>query len=175
MALRCQIARNRMSARPAHFHAGDVWVGGRRHKDRRPILLRPLATFGKPELARHRVKDGAQLRCAMRAKTDANAEMRHAAREIGRAVHGVDDPQMGGRIAAALFAQNGVTGKGPSKFGTNEVFHGKIGFGQKVLRTFQRESPGGARRETSAGKIARLGGKATQEIRAGSKVKGHMH
>ena len=93
--------------------------------------------------------------------------MRHAACEIGGAIDGVDDPQMGCRFAAALFAQDRIAREGRSQLGPDEVFDGKVRLGQEILRAFEREGSGGAGLKPRKGQSARPGGEVTQESGAG--------
>jgi hypothetical protein len=90
----------------------------------------------------HRIVDDADLDFVSSDTGDRDAEMRHAASEIHRAVDGIDNPS-GAALACgaglALFANEAVGRKNLEQALRDERFRLSVNFSQKVLRTLEAD------------------------------------
>jgi hypothetical protein len=83
--------------------------------------------------------NGAQYGTAIKRKTDGDTPAIPAAREIGGAINGINDPKRTGirYLATAFLTQDRLTGKKPREFAANEILCRAIGLGQEILRALQ--------------------------------------
>jgi GNAT superfamily N-acetyltransferase len=94
---------------------------------------------------------------------DRDAEMRDAAREIRGAVDRIDDPDAVRGLATALFADEGVGGKGLGEALLDEALDLAIDLGEEILMALEGEAERGAVLEAPAHQLAGL---ARQALRA---------
>ena len=76
------------------------------------MRVAPRAAPGEMQLAERGVADRADLGGAVADEGDRDAEVRHAAGEVGGAVDRVDHPGVAAGAAAGLLAEEGVVGEG---------------------------------------------------------------
>src|ERR1700749_3079544 len=100
------------------------------------------AAPGRKQFVAHRIVNDANLDLARGDIGDRDAEMRHAAREVRRAIDRIDDPgaaALAGGTSLALFANEAVAWKFREHPLRDDRLRLPVDLGQKVVRTLESD------------------------------------
>src|SRR6478609_8440832 len=98
------------------------------------------AAPGRKQFVAHRIVNDANLDLARGDTCDRDAEMRHSAREVRRAIDRIDDPgaaALAGRTSLALFADEPVARKSQEQPLRDKRLRLAVDLRQKVVRTLE--------------------------------------